>query len=109
MQDAANQPSESLLMWLLLLLITTLALFAWRCHRAGVLATFGHTAASTTALIRLAVAASMPAALSAIWLFVNPQIASWAALGTAHLAVAWYGQRWLLPDGLVLSTHEPAM
>lgn len=105
MQDATHQPSEALLMWLLLLLIATLILFAWRCHRAGVLASFGHTAATTTALVRLAIAACMPAALSAIWLVANPALGSWAALGTAHLAVAWYGQRWLLPDGLVLPTH----
>ena len=109
MQNAANQPSETLLMWLLLLLMTTLVLFAWRCHRASVLASFGHSAASATALIRLAIAASMPAALSAIWLVANPEIGSWAALGTAHLALAWYGLHWLLPDGLVLSTHEAAM
>lgn len=109
MQNATNQPSEALLMWLLIILMTTLAVFAWRCHRAGVLATFGHAAASTAALIRLAAAASMPAALSAIWLVANPELASWAALGTAHLAVAWYGQRWLLPDGLVVPTHEALM
>lgn len=109
MQNAANQPSETLLLWLLWLLMTTLVLFAWRCHRAGVLAAFGHSAASATALIRLAIAASMPAALAAVWLVANPDIGSWAALGTTHLALAWYGLRWLLPDGLVLSVHEAAM
>ena len=109
MQDAADQLSQTLLMWLLLLLTTTLVLFAWRCHRAGVLAAFGHTASSTAALIRLAIAASMPAFLCALWLAANPELGNWATLGTAHLAAAWYGLRWLLPDGLVLSTHEALM
>lgn len=48
MQNAANQPSESQLMWLLLILMTTLVLFAWRCDQAGVLASFGHSAATAT-------------------------------------------------------------
>ncbi len=109
MQNAANQPSETLLMWLLLLLMTTLVLFAWRCHRAGVLAAFGHTAASTTALVRLAVAASIPGALCAIWLAVDPELGNWATLGTTHLAAAWYGLHWLLPDGLAQSNHEAVL
>lgn len=109
MQNDADQPSESQLMWLLLILMTTLVLFAWRCDRAGVLASFGHSAATATALIRLAIAASMPAAPSAIWLAANPGTGNWAALGTAHLALAWYGLCWLLPDGLVLSVHQAAM
>ena len=106
MQDDANHLPQTLLMWLLLLLITTLIVFAWRCYRAGVLAAFGHTAASTGALIRLAIAASMPGALCAVWLAIDPELGNWATLGTAHIAAAWYGLRWLLPDGLARSTHE---
>ena len=106
MQNATNQLDQTLLMWLLMLLIMTLILFAWRCHRAGVLAAFGHTASSTAALIRLAIAASVPGALCAVWLAVDPELGDWATLGTAHFAAAWYGLRWLLPDGVALAPHE---
>lgn len=109
MQDDADQLSQALLMWLLLLLLSTVILFAWRCHRAGVLAAFGHTAASTSALLRLAIAASMPASLCAIWLAANPALGSWTTLGTAHLAVAWYGLRWLLPDGLARGAPDAVL
>ena len=100
MQDAVIASSQTLMLWLLLLLMVTVLLFGWRCHRAGVLGTFGHHAASGQALLRLAIAASLPAALCSVWLAVEPELSTWAILGTAHLAVAWYGLRWLLPDDL---------
>ena len=108
MQDTVNQISDILLMWLLLLLSTTFFFFVWRCHRAGIIAAFGRHACSTASLIRLAVAAGVPALLCGIWLAANPERSDWAWLGTAHLAATWYGLRSLLPDGLISRSESTA-
>lgn len=108
MQDTVVATSHTLLLWLLMLLMLTVVLFGWRCYRAGVLAMFGRYPSSGQALMRLAAAASLPALLCSGWFSVNPELSAWAWLGTAHLAVAWYGLRWLLPDGLNLPPNSPA-
>lgn len=100
MQDAPVTLSHQLLLWVLLLLIFTVCLFGQRCYRAGVFAMFGRYPATGMALARLTLAASLPALLCFVWFSLNPELSAWAWLGTGHLAIAWYGLRWLLPDGL---------
>lgn len=107
MNDATTAASDSLLLWLLLLSTVTQALLLWRCHRAGVLAMFGHHATSGQALLRLSAAACLPALLCGVWFSLDPDLSAWAALGTAQLAIAWYGMRWLLPDGLATPESSP--
>jgi len=94
------ESSVELLEWLLLLLIATTLSFAWRCHRAGVFAAFGHEVPQACALLRLGTACALPALLGAIWLWLAPALSMWAELGLLHLLTSWYGLRWLLPDGL---------
>ena len=108
MPDATVAVSDTFLLWLLVLLIVTALLFGWRCQRAGVLALFGHCAMTASALSRLAIAAVLPALLCGGWFVLNPELSHWAWLGTAHLAVGWYGLRWLLPDGLATRSTATA-
>ncbi len=101
MQDAAVSHGSNLLTWILLLLIVTASLFWWRCYRAGVFAAFGRRAPTWQSLVRVGVAAGMPAILCSGWIAIWPELSLWAMLGMMHLAMSWYGMRWLLPDGLV--------
>lgn len=100
MQNTVATTSHTLLLCLVMLLMLTVLLFGLRCYRAGVFAMFGRCAATGQALARLTVAASLAALLCTAWFSLNPEPSAWAWLGTAHLAVAWYGLQWLLPDGL---------
>ncbi len=109
MHQADASLSDPLLLWILVLLTLTSLQFAWRCHRAGVLAIFGRRAASSQMLLRLTTAASVPALLCSGWFALSPAVSDWAWLGTAHLALAWYGLRWLLPDGLAWSNATTAI
>ena len=100
MHEAAIITTD-LLEWLLLLLIATTLVFAWRCHRAGVFSAFGSAAPDWPTITRLGIAAALPGVFGAFWLWLAPAWSAWAALAIAHLALTWYGLRWLLPDGLV--------
>jgi hypothetical protein len=106
MQDAEVADGNTLLMWMLLLLIVTASLFWWRCHRAGVFAAFGRHPPAWPSLVRVGVAAGMPAVLCSGWIAIWPESSLWAMLGMLHLATSWYGLRWLLPDGLVMRPDE---
>ena len=99
--------SDAHLLWLLGLSVFSVAVFLWRTYRSGILAAFGRVAPSGRELLRLALAAALPAMQAGVFMAMDEPgaLALWL-FSMLYMTIAWYGLIALLPDGLVDGTDS---